>query len=75
MNVVFGGLKAGWLEDTAQAHVYEDAQRCASLFREYCLQNNLLDFSLQVGLQVARVAVQAQPEHSNIDQVWRCRCA
>jgi hypothetical protein len=41
-------LKAGWPQDTAQLHVYEDAQRCATLFREYCLQNNLLDFSLQV---------------------------
>ncbi len=41
-------LKAGWPADTAQIHVYEDAQRCATLFREYCLQNNLLDFSLQV---------------------------
>ena len=26
-----------------------DAQHCASLFRRYCLENNLLDFSLQVG--------------------------
>ena len=36
------------LGDTAQANVYADAQRCATLFREYCLQNNLLDFSLQI---------------------------
>ena len=41
-------LKSAWLEDTAQSHVYEDAQRSASLFRDYCLENNLLDFSLQV---------------------------
>lgn len=41
-------LRAAWIADTAQAHVYEDAQRCATLFREYCLQNNLLDFSLQI---------------------------
>lgn len=41
-------LKDGWPQDIAQAHVYEDAQRCATMFREYCLQNNLLDFSLQV---------------------------
>lgn len=41
-------LKAGTLADTGQAHVYEDSQRCATLFREYCLQNNLLDFSLQI---------------------------
>lgn len=41
-------LRTSWTQDTAQAHVYEDAQRCASLFREYCLQNNLLDYSLQI---------------------------
>ncbi|HEX9018695.1 MAG TPA: hypothetical protein VF806_05895, partial [Anaerolineaceae bacterium] len=41
-------LHSAWLEDTAKGHIYADAQRCASLFREYCLQNNLLDFSLQV---------------------------
>lgn len=41
-------LKDGSSMDTAQAHVYEDSQRCATLFREYCLQNNLLDFSLQI---------------------------
>jgi hypothetical protein len=35
-------------DDPAQKHVFEDAQRCASIFRTYCLQNNLLDFSLQV---------------------------
>lgn len=41
-------LKAAWVDDTAQAHVLEDAQRCATLFRQYCLQNNLLDYSLQM---------------------------
>ncbi len=41
-------LKAAWIEDTAQGHIYEDAQYCASVFREYCLLNNLLDFSLQI---------------------------
>lgn len=41
-------LQSAWIDETAQAHVYHDAQRCATLFREYCLQNNLLDFSLQI---------------------------
>jgi hypothetical protein len=41
-------LRNAWTDDTAQANVVEDAQRCANLFREYCLQNNLLDYSLQV---------------------------
>ena len=41
-------LSAAWTGDPAQRRVYEDAQTCATLFREYCLANNLLDFSLQV---------------------------
>ena len=41
-------LKSAWVGEPGQVHVYEDAQRCASLFREYCLANNLLDFSLQM---------------------------
>jgi len=40
-------LKAS-TSDPGQAHIYEDVQSCASLFRAYCLAHNLLDFSLQV---------------------------
>jgi hypothetical protein len=31
-----------------QRRIYQDAQDCATLFREYCLDHNLLDFSLQL---------------------------
>jgi hypothetical protein len=41
-------LSAAWTGDPAQRHIYEDAQTCAALFREYCLEHNLLDFSLQM---------------------------
>lgn len=41
-------LKAAWIGEPGQLRVYEDAQTCASLFRRFCLENNLLDFSLQV---------------------------
>lgn len=41
-------LKKAWIGEPAQARIYQDAQDCASRFREYCLENNLLDFSLQV---------------------------
>jgi hypothetical protein len=41
-------LDAAYLGDPAQRRVYADAQECAIRFREYCLQNNLLDFSLQL---------------------------
>lgn len=39
-------LDASYYGDPAQRRVYADAQDCANRFREYCLQNNLLDFSL-----------------------------
>jgi hypothetical protein len=41
-------LDAAYFGDPAQRRVYADAQDCAIRFREYCLQNNLLDFSLQL---------------------------
>jgi hypothetical protein len=43
-------LKAAWVGDIAQLHVYDDVQACAEQFRAFCLANNLLDFSLQVEL-------------------------
>ncbi len=43
-------LKSAWAGDPGQAHIYEDAQYCANTFREYCLEHNLLDFSLQLEL-------------------------
>ena len=41
-------LSAAWTGDPAQRRVHLDAQACATMFREYCLENNLLDFSLQL---------------------------
>ena len=41
-------LSAAWIGDPAQRRVHADAQACATLFREYCLEHNLLDFSLQL---------------------------
>ncbi|GAB4500346.1 MAG: hypothetical protein OHK0052_16690 [Anaerolineales bacterium] len=41
-------LKSAWSGDPAQLRVYEDMQDCANRFRTYCLQHNLLDFSLQL---------------------------
>lgn len=43
-------LKSAWGGDPAQLRVYEDMQDCANRFRTYCLQHNLLDFSLQLEL-------------------------
>lgn len=41
-------LDAAWFGDAGQRRIYQDAQECASLFRQYCYDHNLLDFSLQV---------------------------
>jgi hypothetical protein len=37
-----------WNGELGQISVYQDAQDCANHFREYCLANNLVDFSLQI---------------------------
>ncbi len=45
-------LSGAWGGDPAQRRVYADAQACASEFRAYCLEHNLLDFSLQLEIFV-----------------------
>jgi hypothetical protein len=47
-NEIGDRLKSAWSGEPGQSRVYDDAQTCASLFREYCLKHNLLDFSLQI---------------------------
>jgi hypothetical protein len=41
-------MDAAWFGDPVQRRIYQDAQDCATLFRQYCLDHNLLDFSLQL---------------------------
>ncbi len=41
-------LDAAYFGDPAQRNIYQDVQTCANLFRAYCYENNLLDFSLQL---------------------------
>ena len=43
-------LSAAWFGDPGQRRIYADAQACASRFRRYCLEHNLLDFSLQLDI-------------------------
>ncbi|MBG0786415.1 MAG: hypothetical protein H0S79_15060, partial [Anaerolineaceae bacterium] len=43
-------LKAAWVGNTEQMHIYDDVQASALTFRAFCLEHNLLDFSLQVEL-------------------------
>jgi hypothetical protein len=53
-------LKSAWMGEPGQLRVYEDVQTCATLFRQFCLQHNLLDFSLQV--EVFRDYLWSAPE-------------
>ena len=41
-------LRGAWVGEQAQARVYDQAQDCVVRFRRYCLEHNLLDFSLQL---------------------------
>ncbi len=43
-------LKSAWSGPTSQLRVYDQAQECINLFREFCLKNQLLDYSLQMEL-------------------------
>jgi hypothetical protein len=43
-------LSSAWVGDPGQRRVYADAQECASRFRQFCLEHNLLDFSLQLDI-------------------------
>ncbi|HEX7555168.1 MAG TPA: DEAD/DEAH box helicase family protein, partial [Leptolinea sp.] len=41
-------LRAAWIGNQADARFFDQAQECAVLFRQYCLDHSLLDFSLQL---------------------------
>jgi len=41
-------LKAAWGGEQSQRRIYDEAQECATRFRQHCLAHNLLDFSLQL---------------------------
>ena len=43
-------LKTALPGDAERLHIFDDAQSCANLFRDYCAEHRLLDFSLQVSL-------------------------
>lgn len=47
---VAGRLKSAWGGESSQHLSYDQAQECAGLFRDYCLAQNLLDFSLRIDL-------------------------
>ncbi|MCQ3939089.1 MAG: hypothetical protein DPW18_18900 [Chloroflexi bacterium] len=63
-------LDSAWFGDPAQRRVYADAQECATLFRQYCLENNLLDFSLQFEI-FANLLWQNEQVRSYLMQTYR----
>ncbi len=63
-------LDSAWFGDPAQRRVYADAQECATLFRGYCLEHNLLDFSLQLEI-FTNILWQNQQVRSFLTQTYR----
>ncbi|HTX80141.1 MAG TPA: UvrD-helicase domain-containing protein, partial [Longilinea sp.] len=43
-------LKSAWAGEPGQLNTFDQVQESANLFRDFCLENNLLDFSLQIEL-------------------------
>ena len=41
-------LSSAWIGKPEQLRVFEEVQVCANRFRDFCFENNLLDFSLQI---------------------------
>lgn len=41
-------LKSAWMGDPGQLHIFDQTQVAVNNFRSFCLENNLLDFSLQI---------------------------
>lgn len=41
-------LSNAWIGEDTQKRIYHELQDCVNRFRQYCLQNNLVDFSLQL---------------------------
>ncbi|MFN3308293.1 MAG: UvrD-helicase domain-containing protein, partial [Anaerolineales bacterium] len=70
-------LKKAWSGSPGQLSIYDDVQTCANLFRAFCLEHNLLDFSLQVEVFVrylwpnplVRQHIQSQYRHLIADNI------
>lgn len=54
-------LKAALPGDQERLHIFDDTQTCANLFRDYCVAERLLDFSLQVSLFLDHLWQQPAP--------------
>lgn len=48
LNEIPERLKGAWAGESARLGIFDQAGECVRRFRDYCLGNNLLDFSLQI---------------------------
>ena len=48
-------LTSAWVGRANQQIIYQQAQECALRFRDFCLSNNMLDFSLQLDIFTAHL--------------------
>jgi len=48
-------LRSAWTGAKERERMYSDLQECANRFRAYCLEHNLLDFSLQIEVFTRRL--------------------
>ena len=63
-------LKRSWSGEPSQLRIFDDVQVCSERFRSYCLENNLLDFSLQVEL-FTKYLWTGSPCHNYLTQTYR----
>jgi hypothetical protein len=63
-------LDSAYYGEPAQRRVYADAQECANLFRQYCLDNNLLDFSLQLEI-FTNILWPLEAVHTHLSSTYR----
>lgn len=64
-------LKNAWTGGPEQLRVYDEVQVCVDQFRQYCLENNLLDFSLVVET-FRRELWDSEPFRQYFYQQFRC---
>ena len=70
-------LKSAWNGSPGQLRVYDDVQESANLFRQFCYEHNLLDFSLQIDLfrtylmtnPIVRAILKDQYRHLIVDNI------
>ncbi len=63
-------LDSAWAGDPAQRRTYAQVQECITRFREFCLQHNLLDFSLL--LEVFTDHLWPEPSvHEDLSRTYR----